>query len=434
MVLVMQGRARRRPVLLGVVWLALGSLLAVTSCSAEPTATPAEDRTRGTTEVVGGAPFKATGFYRVEQANGRWTLITPGGASFYSIGVTDVLPTGDTDPAGQCAYCEAINRKYPDRSAWVDATITRMGQWGFNTAGAWSEFDLLKDKVAYTPILAMNGGWVNGEVRDWFSPDYQAHVTKIAAEQVAPRANDPNLLGWFLDNEMSWGPDWRDKRHLIDRFLALPEGSPGRAAAERHSGDPRGFLLEAANTYFEVSTRALREADPNHLILGVRASTMSTPPEIVESAGHWIDVFSVNSYTFEPGILESLHQAWAPVTPFEPDLGSYHRLSSLPILVSEFGFRAQDAGLPNTWPPFNISVATQADRGQHYRDFVESLHRAPWVIGHHWYKWMDEPPGGRGFDPENSNWGLVNLQDEPYTAMLDTVASANANAPQPENR
>jgi agarase len=344
-----------------------------------------------------------------------------------------VHPIGETDvTTGRCPFCETVTANYRDTAHWAEKTVERMHDWHFTTAGGWSDVDALGavgDDIGFTPILHLNGGWVAGDVLDWFSPQFAEQVDVVVADQVAPHVDDPDIVGWVLDNEISWGPDWRNDATLLDKFLAMPSGSPGRQAAEAHRGDPSGFLRSAAEQFFDVTTTAVRAVDPNHLILGVRAATLATPPEVVEASGDYLDVFTVNSHIFDPQLLADLHQAWAPVTPYEPNLESYHELSGLPILVSEFAIRADDAGLPNSWPTIYITVATQKDRGTAYRDYVEPLYDAPWVVGHEWFKWVDEPPGGRPVDNEDNNFGLVSLTDEPYDEMLDVMVEVNADAP-----
>jgi hypothetical protein len=54
-------------------------------------------------------------------------------------------------------------------------------------------------------------------------------------------------------------------------------GSPGRTVAERHAGDPDGFLRALARRYFDVTTRAVHAQDRNHLILGTKMITQLTP-------------------------------------------------------------------------------------------------------------------------------------------------------------
>jgi agarase len=51
----------------------------------------------------------------------------------------------------------------------------------------------------------------------------------------------------------------------------------------------------------------------------------------------------------------------------------------------------------------------------------------PFVVGAHWFKYADEPAEGR-FDGENSNYGLVNIRDEPYTEFINVVRETNLRA------
>ncbi|MGH9507825.1 MAG: hypothetical protein ACRD13_12960, partial [Terriglobales bacterium] len=62
-----------------------------------------------------------------------------------------------------------------------------------------------------------------------------------------------------------------------------------------------------------------------------------------------------------------------------------------------------------------------------YRQFVTDLESLPEAIGYHWFEWADEPAAGR-FDGENSNYGLVNIHDQPYHVFIQAVRQANAAA------
>ena len=53
----------------------------------------------------------------------------------------------------------------------------------------------------------------------------------MAENRCAARKRDPWLLGWFTDNELRWGPDWRGRDELLPLFLNLPPATPGRQAA-----------------------------------------------------------------------------------------------------------------------------------------------------------------------------------------------------------
>jgi hypothetical protein len=46
------------------------------------------------------------------------------------------------------------------------------------------------------------------------------------------------------------------------------------------------------------------------------------------------------------------------------DLDTMQRIAGKPILIGEFSYRAADAGLPNTLPPFFPTLPTQVERAQ----------------------------------------------------------------------
>ena len=141
--------------------------------------------------------FHAAGFFRTAFARDRWWLVTPDGRPFYANGIDHVSPTPDDDrKTGRCPYCDAIAARYPDLDAWTTATVARLQSWGFNTLGAWSDVDRFGQAMPYTVLLGMASG------NDWFAPAFEAHARAVAASQVAPRRDDPNLVGWYLDSEL----------------------------------------------------------------------------------------------------------------------------------------------------------------------------------------------------------------------------------------
>ena len=49
---------------------------------------------------------------------------------------------------------------------------------------------------------------------------------------------------------------------------------------------------------------------------------------------------------------------------------------------------------------------------------------ASYVVGYHWFEYADEPAEGR-FDGENSNFGVVNIEDDPYQERVDQMTVSN---------
>ena len=397
--------------------------------------------------------FAQSGYFRLENRAGVWWLLDPNGARTLSIGVDTIRYEGDRIQGTAAEpYLEAVKKLYPDRASWGQGVLARLRSWGFNTIGAWSDPELWDLDMAYTVILDIaaraGANWQGGRPADVFDPQLENIAGKIAQDQCVLRAKSRWLIGYFSDNELRWGPDWRGKETMLTLYLGLSSTAPGKERAlaflrQKYGNDigrlnrawnikandfagvpslvvgPNGvrpdsaafradadeFLEVMASRYFEVCARAIHAADPNHLYLGARFA--GKVPDPVIRAARAADVVSVNIYSFDP---QSLVQHLFEIT-------------GKPILITEFAFRAQDSGLPNTRGA-GPKVPSQAARAKAYADYVARLESLPEVIGFHWFQWSDEPKEGR-FDGENSNYGLVNIADEPYTEFVEAVTSAN---------
>jgi agarase len=402
----------------------------------------------GGNDVVRG---KATGFFRTEQIEGTWWLITPDGNAFLSKGVNHVNFNGDRSPAlGYSPYGRAVQARYGSAAKWAEATATRMRQWGLNTVGAWSSPEMFDQRMPYTVILGLadsaGADWQRGEVADVFAPRFEQAVREQAQKLCTPRAQDPFLLGYFSDNELRWGADWRSKKSLFEEFLAQPEDRPGRQALVRQLRARHGtveafnqawgtqlrtlddlsslkslpltsevakqaqreFIGAYARAYFKTCHDAIKAADPNHLILGCRFAGYFLP-ETVAAMSEFADLVSFNNYSF---------------TPPASQLAELHRITGKPVMLTEFSFKAMDSGLPNTRGA-GKAVATQQDRADHFDEYVTALLKMPFAVGYHWFEYFDEPAEGR-FDGENSNYGLVNGQDDPWDVLVQRMTQINA--------
>lgn len=425
-------------------WMALMmSLLAAGSAGAAEQ----RDRFGGWSGVRG----KATGFFHTEKLDGVWWLITPDGNAFLSKGVNHVSYTGNAAPAlGYAPYGRATQAKYGSAGKWAEASAGRLRGWGFNTVGAWSVPEMFTQKLPYVVILNMaasaGANWQRGHVADVFAPRFAEALKQQAEKLCMPRAHDPFLLGYFTDNELRWGPDWRSKKSLLEEFLALPTEAPGKQAAlklirgrfeaiealnqalgtqvksfdelakltELPMGSPAAkelqaaFLTEYARAYFRACREAILRADPNHLILGCRFASYAPPP-VVEAMGEFVDVVSFNNY--------------GAVPPAE-QLAGLNRTTGKPVMLTEFSFKAQDSGLPNT-KGAGRPLATQQERADHFDHYVTALAKMPFVVGFHWFEYADEPKEGR-FDGENSNYGLVDIKDDPWQVLVERMTRVNA--------
>ncbi|MFH1464040.1 MAG: hypothetical protein ABIO70_06625 [Pseudomonadota bacterium] len=413
--------------------------------------------------------LEATGFFRTEKLCDRWWLVTPEGHPIWSFGVNSVNPHGDTDAeTGEQLYAEAVAAIYGSDEAWAEAETARLKSWGLNTTGAWSTHELTLPFMAATPILYIAGyDWLDGTRTDWFDPAWPASVEQ-EADALATSADEPNILGWFLDNEISWGPDWRGLDTLLQAYLEMGAEAPGKAVAvdflleqlggveavnsalgtafadrdtmlaatggwdalDQDCSDTErpltaGFLSMAAEHYFSTVVTALRARDPNHLILGNREVSVLTRLEVYEAAARHVDVLSINNYRFRDGIAEGALDVSGGLDPAD-GFAALAEHVDLPILISEFGFRAADSGLPNSWPFFYPTYDTQTERADAFEAYAREHQAQPLVVGYHWFEWVDQPQGGRSLDGEDNNWGLVNQQDEIYEELTERMSTVNA--------
>ena len=395
--------------------------------------------------VTASPAFAQEGYFRVESRNGIWWIIDPSGAPMISAGVDNMSYESDQiKGTSQHPYAEALDHIYPDRNAWGLEALARIRLWGFNTIGAWSDSELWTHAVPYTVILDFaaraGGNWEKGIPADFYDPRFENAANDIAGKVCQPRRSDHTLLGYFSDNELRWGADWRGKETMLDMYLKLPASAAGHqkaveflqekyerdihkldqawganevsfddlqgmASTDAYRSDAAGFLENVAIRYFEVSERAIHGADPNHLYLGARFA--GKPPEAVLRGARKVDVVSINVYDFDP----------------RPVIHTVFKVTGRPVVVGEFAFRAENSGLPNTQGA-GPKVPDQAARARAYADYVTRLESLPEAVGYHWFEWADEPKEGR-FDGENSNYGLVDIHDSPYQEFVEAVKKAN---------
>jgi len=383
-------------------------LIAALACAASPQP-PGYDRFGGWEQLSG----TKTGFFHTQQIDGRWWLVSPDGHAFFSKGVDNVSYHPES----------ASSPKPPaDPARWAASTARRLREWNFNTLGAWSVPELYSQGMAYAPVLDMAASverdlWLKGGVVDYFSLRFRNAADRVAARACTPHANDPWLLGYFTDNELRWGKDWRSHDSLLDSYLKMPPGSPGRDRATAFvqslghpptADDQLKFAGLVAAEYARVTSQAIRRHDPHHLVLGCRFA-LYPGDAVIKGVAPYFDVISFHSYTSK-----------APVD----QLRQITRLSGKPAMITEFSFKAMDSGLPNTKGAAK-PVATQSDRASGFGNYVEALAALPGVVGYHWFEYRDEPKEGR-FDGENSNYGLVKIDFTPWQLLTARMAAVNA--------
>jgi len=110
-------------------------------------------------------------------------------------------------------------------------------------------------------------------------------------------------------------------------------------------------------------------------------------------------------------------------------LDTVYAETGVPIYIGEFSFTAADSQLENTiGARGTIPYTTQSERAAAFMRFVLLLLERPYIIGYHWWQFVDEPTTGRWPDGENSNYGIVHLTNDPYLILTNTMNMVNMNA------
>jgi len=377
---------------------------------------------------------RATGFFRVEEIEGKWWFVDPDGHLFLSVG-SDVmnpesttpvagrteffrqLPPADLAPArrraeiaGASFFTWNLARRFGEtwREDWREFTFRRMDAWGLNTIGNWSDRSLWEArKKPYAVPLAgwrTKVSWLG--LPDVYSDEFEANADAAAREQCAPRKDDPFLLGYFLANEP---PFPQKEQQTAAMILSGPDTATQRALRKwLAEGDTpqrrKQFVDDAFDRYIQVTSRAVKKHDPNHLNLGMRSGGRPTEAELRVSRA--FDVYSVNIYDFEVG-----GERMRRIT----------ELTGKPTIIGEFHFGVPGRGLAASL----VQVKNQQERAVAYRYYVEQAFAMPGLIGTHWFQWVDQPCTGR-FDGENYNIGLVDITDRPYEELVQGLKTTHS--------
>lgn len=377
---------------------------------------------------------KATGFFHVKKVGDRWWGVDPDGYLYFNVALNSI------SMGGSDRNKKAVIEKFGSPENWISQTIRMLQENGFNCAGSWSDYKAIIEAnrrsakpFAYTINLnfmssfgKMRGGTFQqpghtgyaGDAIFVFDPEWETFCDSHA-KQVSAYRDDPNLFGYFSDNEMPF------RFKSLDNYLALPEKDPGYIAAadwmkqhgivkEQISDKNReDFMALVADRYFSAVSKALKKYDPNHMFIGARFySSEKNYPEFMKAAGKYLDIVSNNYYN-----------KW---TPDSADMANWTRWSGRPFIITEYYTKGEDSGMPNQSGAGWI-VKTQRDRGLFYQNYNLALIESKNCVGWHYFKYQDNDPTATGVDPSNtdSNKGIVNNFYEPWTPMVELMKELN---------
>jgi hypothetical protein len=392
------------------------------------------------------------GRWSVEVRDGTFWLLNPQGKPFFSIGV-NVVNGGAEQRHVHGRVWYSWRSFAPTKEAWIAATLGRLQQWGFNTTGAWSE-PPWEMPFPTLPNLEL-GRNASFHWYDPFDPAAEQRMRKEAGRLVVPYRGSPYRIGYFSDNEVGWWngalfafyvkakPSNQTKRRLMDllrshykddwaafcRDFVPPDSVDSFDALARSAGlvprlRPGGegirvirkWTLTVAERYYRTAYEAIREADPEALVCGDRLPIYYDPDAVKAMVPH-VDVISTNYNVDSP-------DGWIARYFFD---GLRRLAPHRPILISEWFFAAHENRTGNTNNGHLMTVRTQAERARGAAAAVRAFASDPQIVGAHWFKYWDDPKGGR-LDGEDYNFGLVDVDDRPYEQLVEALKKANQEA------
>lgn len=262
----------------------LGAELLLTSaCSSSE---PELDQYGGWTGIKG----EKTGFFHLEEINGRNWFITPDGNVFFPVSMSHLL-SGES-------YTAATSLFGDDDEAWIRDSLAKARAMGYNSSlgGATSpernlngfvdlelsEQIFREEKFPYAAgVILMKHPWefVEGEtLPDIFEPAYK-QLIESRAEEVCPKVkDDPLMMGYYYGfGAFNRSTQW------VNNHLSLPPGSAGRDAlvdllAERHDGDAQKF-----NSIYGTSVTAIEDLKDREVLAFASEFEGANDPDVGEN-------------------------------------------------------------------------------------------------------------------------------------------------------
>lgn len=425
-----------------------------------------------------GPKYKSTGHFRVEKIDGKWWIIDPSGALFWSSGVNSAgklnvwtpylkrehffeeLPK-PSDPVYGKFYGKgynknqynfglaALHKKYGEfkQYDYTTKSLKRVKSWGLNTFGAWSDENVGKyskdQRVPYTAYVGTLGIPLNEKFPDVFNPRWKQTVRNRIKAKANRLNKDPYFFGYFVDNEMHW----YEPITMAQKVLMNPVNKYGKQALidifkeelktietfNKKTASHFKSWQDLLNNKSKINTKNIeKEAiifyqKLTHIYFKtIKKAILELSPGNLYLGCRWhVDRNHRNQYNVPIGAqyldIISFNQYDNELTGFEyPGKGFFDK----PYIISEFNFGALDTG---KFYPGLGHASDQRNRGEKYQNFIQSALRDPNCVGAHWFMWGNSTTAGRSVVGENANCGLVSEMDTPFYELLKYVRATNYN-------
>lgn len=382
----------------------------------------------------------ATGRFHTEQIDGRWWIIDPMGYRHYERSVTSLRRGSSSRNA------TAFNAKYGGSNpAWIADVRATLFMHGFHGTGAFCT-DTYDDIITHdtsnpnAPLtLAPSFGFLSQfrKAKNVSSTYPDQPLFSIIAvdgweewckQYMAGTAfdmyrNNPNVLGFFSDNEINFSTNAAAGRLLKVALAIGDKNDPVRKFADNFMAEKNAtaysdalndeFSGILAQKYYKGVKEARDAADPGLMYLGTRLHGYPKYMEyVVRACGAYCDIVSINYYG-----------RWAPE--LEDYVIKWNTWARKPFLVTEFYVKGiYDSDL-NNQSGAGWAVPRQEDRAYWYQHFTLGLLEARNCVGWHWFKYQDDDGTDNSSQPANK--GMFDNNYEIYPDLGKLASQINFN-------
>ncbi len=367
----------------------------------------------------------ATGRFHVKKINGRWWIIDPLGYMHYQRGVTSMRKGSSARNA------TAWNERFGTNEVWMSKTQQELAEIGFHGTGAfctntYSVIQAHNAANAGAPMtLAPSFGFLgqfksqagitypgNSDLNECAaviathgSKTWEQFCIDYFATALAPYRADPNVLGFFSDNELAFASA---SGNLLQRLLDINNNSDygyvyakafmtGKGVSTVTDALASEFAGIIAEKYYSgvkaalIANAALPPAVTPMMYLGTRLHGRPKQVEgVVKAAGKYCDIVSINYYG-----------------PWSPELTTYVKNwdewagTTAPFMVTEFYTKGIEDSDLNNKSGAGLCVKNQAARAYAYQHFTLGLLEAKNCVGWHWFKYQDDDGSDNSNEPAN---------------------------------
>ena len=321
------------------------------------------------------------------------------------------------------------------RGKYYDKVRSDMVATGWNTFSCHNPDDLyVTVRQPYIPTVRFvdTCHWMTPADEDFldvWSSDFESHCDEVARKKVAPRADDPYLLGYSMTDCPVWsdldaaaretciygakrealttwprrlrnlGEDAAGKvayvacmrEHYNDQIASFNEtygsafesfGALARAESWRDEVDPKNarelydntvFLNRTVDRYYEVVTEVIRRHDPNHMIFGDKLNgNTDVSDDLLKVVAKHCDILFWQHYANSDE-----HRAL---------LNRGARVTGVPQMNGDASLSSPDEYVTN---PLGPHYETQEERAMAYRGLMRDCYARTDFLGWDWCGWLD---------------------------------------------